>query len=143
MEASFVLRPSFSSSTTRFLDQLTMRSVISCFVREVTNRGDSGSPSRRMDSLGIGRPHSTSGHTGIFHILPQGVREKTVQLVPSVIPDFFSQQTGADPELNLFHGQCLLASKTRNEKRCPSFVIQIFKTEFLLQFLFFDKFDID
>ena len=68
---------------------------------------------------------------------------RDIILVPSVITDVFSQQTGADPELNLFDGQCLLISKTRNEKRRPSLVLQIFKTESLLQFLFFDKFDID
>src|SRR4030042_2958568 len=74
----------------------------------------------------------------ILHILSQRVGEETIQFVASIITDIFSQQTGADSKFNLFHGQYPLISKTGYEKGCSLLIFQIFKTEALLQFFFFE-----
>jgi hypothetical protein len=57
-------RSSRSSSADRCCAHFRMRSVRSVLVRTVTSRGDAGSPTRRIDSRGTPRPHSTSGQTG-------------------------------------------------------------------------------
>jgi hypothetical protein len=76
---------SFSSCTTRFFAQRIIWAVLSILVRTVTSRGDSGSPSRCMGSLGTGIPHSTSGQTGMYstHRPRTSVRNRSSLWPPS------------------------------------------------------------
>ena len=109
------MSPSFSSSTTRFRAQVTIRSVMSCFVREVTNRGDSGSPFEVHRFPWNGKPTFDLRANGdIFNILPQSVSQKPVQFMATVETNVLPEKTRADPELDFpFHDPSSRSVRTR------------------------------
>ena len=73
-------------------------------VLTVTSLGYSRTPSRRIGSRGTPQPALHLGaDRKILDILAQGLRQESVQLVASIVADFFPKQTGAYPKPDLLH----------------------------------------